>query len=158
MQHLNWYDLVMQDFQLYHLSDTNHDNEVFVPRSMPKWRAMEGENWRIKRICVSTSIDGSLAALLNSDSQPFGKRLFVHVPEDIGKLVIKDKIYTPSTKQIPDVEVTNEKWIKCPCKMKCIGELEVVNLDESVDCHYEQDGQKVPVDKFIWKWIWQKDV
>ena len=94
--------------KLYHLSDKNHDNETFIPRQLPKWRAMEGENWRAKRICVSTSIDGALTALLSSDSEPFGKHLFVHVPEDTALLESKNKIFTPSRDKLPDVEVTGE--------------------------------------------------
>ena len=143
---------------LYHISDKNHDNETFIPRQMPKWRAMEGENWRIKRICVSDSIDGALTALLSSDSQPFGKRLFVHVPENLDAIWNKNKIYVPSKKLIPDAETTHEMWIKCPCKMKCIGEIEIIDIDHNANLTYEDDGQNIPLDSFIWKWIWKKDV
>lgn len=143
---------------LYHLSEKNHDNETFIPRPLPEWRAMEGENWRIKRICVSTSIDGALTALLSSDSEAFGKHLFVHVPENIERLESKKKnIFTPTTKLIPDVEVTGERWLKCPVKMKCIGEIEVMTVDPDVKLTYDLDGLEFMLDKFIWKWVWKKD-
>ena len=157
MQHL-YYIKRMDIKHLYHLSDNNYDNETFVPRPMPRWRAMEGENWKTKRICVSTSIDGALAALLSSDSQPFGKHLFVHVPENIDELKSKNKIYAPSKKQVPDVEATGELWLKAPAKMKCIGEIEVVDIDASNELSYEDDGQTICLDAFVWKWIWTKDV
>lgn len=143
--------------ELYHLSDKNHDNETFIPRQLPKWRAMEGENWRAKRICVSTSIDGALTALLSSDSEPFGKHLFVHVPEDIALLESKNKIFTPSKDKLPDVEVTGERWLKCPAKMKCIGEIEVLDLDANASLVYEFKGHQMMMDRFIWKWIWKKE-
>ena len=152
------YDICMNDSNLYHLSDKNHDNETFVPRPMPKWRVMEGENWKAKRICVSTSIDGALTALLSSDSQPFGKHLFVHIPENLDVLKSKNKIYVPSTKQVPDAYVTHECWIKAPAKMKCIGELEVMDIDENVDLSYDKYGLVFKLDGFKWKWIWQKNV
>ena len=102
---------------------------------------MEGEDWRRKRICVSTSIDGALTALLSSDSEAFGKRMFVHVPENIAVLESKkNKIFTPTTKLLPDVDVTGEKWIKCPVKMKCIGEIEVMTVDPDVKLLYEMNG------------------
>ena len=141
---------------LYHLSEKNLDGETFMPRSMPKWRAMEGENWRIKRICVSNSIDGALTALLSSDSQPFGKHLFVHVPENLDELLAKKKIYKPTKNQVPDVEATHEQWIKAPAKMVCIGEIEVVDINAEIDLSYEDNGQQVPLDAFVWKWIWQR--
>lgn len=141
--------------QLYHLSETNHDNETFAPRSLPKWRAMEGENWRAKRICMSTSIDGALTALLSSDSEAFGKHLFVHVPDDMHMLESKKKIFTPTAKMLPDVDATGERWIKCPVKMRCIGEIEVITVDADADVSYEMNGYKFPLDKFIWKWIWK---
>ena len=141
---------------LYHLSDINHDNETFVPRPVPKWRAMEGENWRRKRICMSTSIDGALTSLLSSDSEPFGKRLFVHVPEDIDILVSNNKIFTPPVSMLPDVEATDERWIRCPVKMKCIGEIEVMSIDRNSDVSYTYKGLELKLDKFIWKWIWKE--
>lgn len=118
---------------------------------------MEGENWRIKRICVSESIDGALTSLLSSDSEAFGKHLFVHVPENLEILESKNKIFMPTTKLVPDVEVTGERWIKCPVKMKCIGEVEVMTIDPDVKLTYDLDGLEFMLDKFIWKWIWQKD-
>lgn len=102
---------------------------------------MEGENWKRKRICVSTSIDGALTALLSSDSEAFGKHMFVHVPENIKSLESKkNKIFTPTTKLLPDVDVTEEKWIKCPVKMKCIGEIEVMTVDPDVKLVYDMNG------------------
>lgn len=141
---------------VYHLSEKNHDDELFTPRPMEKWRVMEGENWKTRRICVSTSIDGALAALLSSDSQPFGKHLFVHVPDDVDALLAKNKIFTPSCKQVPDVDATNERWIKCPTTMTCIGEIEVIDIDENVELSYVVDGTKQMLDAFKWKWVWVK--
>lgn len=116
---------------------------------------MEGEDWRTKRVCVSTSVDGALTALLSYDSEPFGKHMFVHMPEGIDLLESKHKICTPSKDKLPDVEVTGERWLKCPVKMRCIGEIEVIDLaPEQVS--YDFRGQKMIVDRFVWKWVWMK--
>lgn len=119
---------------------------------------MEGENWRIKRICVAPTIDGALTSLCSSDSQPFGKHFYVHVPDiDIQKFILKEKIYTPTKKQIPDVEATGEMWLKVPVKMKCIGEIEIVSISPEEIFYEDDDNQKIPLDRFVWKWIWQND-
>lgn len=84
--------------------------------------------------------------------------MFVHVPENIESLESKkNKIFTPTTKLLPDVDVTGEKWIKCPVKMKCIGEIEVMTVDADVKLLYEMNGLEFQLDKFIWKWVWKKD-
>ena len=144
----------MNHKQFYHLSEECHDMETFVPKPMDKNRVMENENWRIKRICVSDSIDGAISALMTYDPMPFGKHLFVHVPSNINDLIARNKIQKPRIDQVPDAEATGEHWIKAPTTMKCIGELEILNLtDEQIE--FNHHGSKSFVDKFAWKWVWQ---
>lgn len=142
---MKWKQHFDKAFPLYHLSSTSLDGKLLSPRSMEKWRVMEGEDWRSKRVCLSDSIDGSLAALCTSMSAPFGEKFYVHVPENIDELFSRDNIYKPSTKQVPDAEETKEFWAKAPCKMKCIGRVEVISLDFS--------KKSSNVDFFTWKWI-----
>lgn len=150
---------------LYHLSDGSHDGETFVPRQIPKWRIMEGEDWRTKRICVSTTIDDALVALLSYDSQPFGKHLFVHVVDNIDVLKSKNKIYVPTSKQVPDVEATHEIWVKAPATLKLVGKIEVVDIDANNDVFYldpktknDANPLKIHLDRFIWKWVFRKEM
>lgn len=83
--------------------------------------------------------------------------MFVHVPEDMKMLESKNKVYVPSAKQVPDAKVTGERWVKCPVKMECIGELEVLSVDPYVQVTYEMKGHQFLLDKFVWKWVWRKD-
>ena len=135
---------------LYHLSYENHDGQTFTPRSMPKWRVMEGEDYKSLRVCLSTSIDGALAAIESCNSMPFGDCLFVHVPDDISSLA--GKIVIPSPEKVPDAEATGEVWAKAPVKMRCIGKIEVKDLLDESKC-YMHYGQKLQVDLFKWEWI-----
>lgn len=142
-------------FQLYHLSEKNYDSLTFSPRPMDRDRVMEGENWKAKRICVSKSIDGAVSALCDSMSLPCGIHLYVHIPVNLSDLFKRDKIYKPSTKQVPDVETTDEFWLKDDATWKCIGKIEVGNVRDDVDLSYEWDGQTTKMDRFEWKWIEQ---
>lgn len=138
----------------YHLSESSHDGEVFAPRPMEKWRVMEHENWWTKRICVSDSIDGAVSAIMTDDPTPFGKHLFVHVPENLDELIVKKKIKKPTLAQVPDAEATGEFWLKAPAKMKCVGEIEILNItDESIE--FDHHGSSGFVDRFIWRWLWR---
>lgn len=139
-------------FQLYHLSEDNHNGKVFYPRPMDKDRVMECENWRVPRICVANSIDGAVSALVDSMSCWYGIRLYVHVPDNLLDLFKMNKVHRPSTNQVPDAEVTGEHWLKAPAKMKMIGQIEVLDIDDSQNLTYLLDGEKIHLDRFRWKW------
>ena len=139
-------------FELYHLSEVNCDGVTFDPRPMDKERVMDGENWRIPRICVSTSIDGALSALLDCVTMPYGKRLWVHVPIDIDSLFNSRNVYKPTLKQVPDADVTGEHWLTAPVKMKTIGQVEVIDIDEDASLHYNWLGEDTEIDRFKWRW------
>lgn len=140
-------------FQLYHLSETNHNGETFYPRPMDRDRVMDGENWRKPRICVSNSIDGSISSLVDSISCPYGMKLWVHIPLDLMNLFKSNKVYRPSTRQVPDAEVTGEHWLKAPAKFKTIGQIEVLGADPNSDLRYMWMGEETKMDRFFWKWL-----
>lgn len=106
---------------------------------------MDGEDWRSKRVCLSSSIDGALAALCTSMTNPFGEKFYVHVPDNLEELFSHDNIYKPSLKQVPDSDETGEHWAKATCKMKCIGKIEVMSIKHDVDPKL--------VDFFTWRWV-----
>ena len=144
-----------EQFPLYHLSEKNYDGQTFSPRSMDKDRVMEGENWKTKRICVSKSIDGAISALCDSMSMPYGLQLYVHIPINLDDLFLRNKVYQPSTKQVPDAVVTDEFWLKDDTIWKCIGKIEVGHVRDDIDLTYELDGDILSMDRFEWKWISQ---
>ena len=92
---------------LYHISVENHDGKLFVPR-VP-YRAKEWEeDFKTKRICVSTSIVGCVRAV---DPCMWCPRVdwYVHVPYNIEELYKNGSVVVPSEKEVGDVKITREK-------------------------------------------------
>lgn len=141
-----------EPFQLYHLSEENLDGRCLEPRSLDKMRVMEGENWKVPRICVSTSIDGAVSSLVDSMSCPYGMHFWVHVPTNLMDLFKANKVYKPSLRQVPDAGVTGEHWLKAPTTFKMIGQIEVLDVDPKSALYYMWEGDKTKMDRFLWKW------
>ena len=141
-----------EPFQLYHLSKENLDGKRLEPRPMDKMRVMEGEDWKVPRICVSTSIDGAVSALLDSVSCPFGTKLWVHVPTNLEELFKENKVHRPSLRQVPDAEVTGEHWLKAPTTFKAIGKIEVIGIDSTSSLYYRWKDEDTRLERFTWKW------
>jgi len=139
-------------FKLFHLSEENLDGKTLEPRPLDKMRVMEGEDWKVPRICVSTSIDGAVSSLVDSMSCSSGIRLWVHVPLDLDSLFKANKVHRPSLKQVPDAEVTGEHWLKAPATFKTIGQIEIDGIDDSCDIHYKWKGREEKIDRFKWHW------
>ena len=139
-------------FKLFHLSKENLDGKTLEPRPMDKMRVMEGEDWKVPRICVSTSIDGAVSSLVDSISCPIGIKLWVHVPLDLDGLFKANKVHRPSLKQVPDAEVTGEHWLKAPAMFKTIGQIEIDGIDDSCDMRYQWKGREEKIDRFKWHW------
>lgn len=113
---------------LYHLSDKNNDGVWFKPR-IPESIAIdmsgfgdEYEDTHTKRVCFSTSISKAFFAI-SFDGSP--EELYVHIPENLDKIVERRKLCKPTEEQVFDVSTTNEHWIKCKVKMKCIGKIKI---------------------------------
>ena len=109
--------------RLIHLSEENHNGEWFKPR-VPYSIAWNGfgdednEDDTIRRVCFSSSITGAFYAIsFNGDRE----KLYVHVPENIDDIARRGKLCKPTEYQVFDVDYTDEYWIKCKVKMKCIG-------------------------------------
>lgn len=102
---------------LYHLSEINHNNEVFYPR-VP-YSIMDEEEYedqKTKRICFSTTLSGAFRAIQFRPDETMV--LYVHVPYNINV-----KYYYPTETQVYDCKFTNEVWVKRKTKMKCIGKI-----------------------------------
>lgn len=149
---MKWKQHYDTPFTLFHLSEDNHDGETFIPRPMNKECVIEGENWQAKRICVSKTIDGAVSALMDSVSMAYGIKLYVHEIANINELFKKDKVYKPTTKQVPDCETTDEYWLKDKAILKCIGAIEVGHITDH-PLYYMWNGVETRMDRFMWKWI-----
>ncbi len=139
-------------FKLFHLSEENLDGKTLEPRQLDKMRVMEGEDWKVPRICVSTSIDGAVSSLVDSMSCPRGLKFLVHVPLDLDSLFKANKVHRPSLKQVPDAEVTGEHWLKAPATFKTIGQIEIDGIDDSCDIWYQWKWREEKIDRFKWHW------
>ena len=93
---------------LFHLSPT--PNLTILNPRVPETAIGDYEDTKQKRVCFSTSIKRCLTALTDCNGQ-----YYVYVP------VNQHKAYSPTPTEVFDVAETNEKWITCPVKVKCIG-------------------------------------
>lgn len=150
---MKWKQHYSSPFPLYHLSETCYDGQTFVPRSLDPERAMEGENWRAKRICVSRSIDGAVSSLVDSMSMSCGLVLYVHTIDNLEELFKKDKVYKPSLKQVPDCDATEEYWLKGKAKLRCIGQIQVGYVRKDGSVKYLWYGIPTTMHRFDWRWI-----
>lgn len=96
----------------YFASVRNFDGEILYPK-IPKYR-MNNEDEKVKRICVSQSIDGCLVATHYN----MGDIVFIHTCKS-------NNIISPNTKQVIDTPFTGEKWITKPVKMKVFIKLRI---------------------------------
>lgn len=100
----------IQERRLYHVSKRNRGPEItFIPR-IPL-EAMSGEDEKIKRVCLSKTIEGALIALGNQ----FPYDDFICYVYELSN---NPKIYKPSKTEVPDVEETGELWALEPAKLK----------------------------------------
>ena len=151
-----WKQHFPEKFKLYHLSESNLDGVELEPRPISKDRAMESEDTRSKRICVSTSIDGPMQGIGYSDYDSIGKDLYVHEPANLDWLFEHDKVYQPNENQVPDAKVTGEFWLKAKSKMKLVGKIAITDLiDGSGDdsLMFFIKDYKTWCDKIKWKWL-----
>ena len=103
----------------FHISEKNRNNEMFRPR-IPS-NTMDGEDEKTKRICVSTCISGCIRAIIDDHCYRFDDGIYyVHVPWNY-----KGKVIKPTKVQVPDVNVTKEKWLTSKVRMRCIGKIMV---------------------------------
>lgn len=112
--------------KLFHLSEVNHNNKVFKPR-VPYSVLSNGwgsitEDVKTKRVCFSKTITGAYYAI---NFEGGYNTLYVHVPENLNEIIARNKIYKPTEKEVQDADYTDEIWVKCPVKMKCIGKIQI---------------------------------
>lgn len=109
---------VKHNINLYHLSCSNHNGEVFHPR-VPDCCVNGQEDTVTRRVCFSSTISGAYRAITFEDT--YGEECYVHVPENIEPILRRGGVYKPSEELVFDSYFTGEYWIKRPVKMRCIG-------------------------------------
>lgn len=129
---------------LYHLSSNNMNGKTIFPRVPENFFTKNGyEDSKTKRVCFSTSIDGCLRGMSQNLTN---KKFYVHIPDPSYKF----NIYTPTTDEVPDSEITGEVWITKPVKLKCISLIEVIG-DTGEDGIKFTYGDK-EAELYDWNW------
>ena len=127
----------------------NKDIKELVPRIPNNFFTKNGyENDSIPRVCFSTDIGKCLMALSMNCTD---KKFYVYSP--IGNY----KIISPTKRQVPDVEITNEKWICEKVKLICIGEILCTGDkgEDGIPYKYGQNNEYYG-ELYEWNWKWIK--
>lgn len=135
--------------KLYFVSGSNRNNTTLVPRIPDNYMTKNGyEDSTTPRVCFSESIDGCLMGLSKNLD---GEELYVHIP--IGEY----KVINPTTKQVPDVDLTKERWICEPVKIQCIGKILVKDNGKPGMKYKYGNGKEAELFSWDWKWIEKYD-
>lgn len=120
---------------LYHVSPNGSLKEL-----TPKYSAkpIKGEDNSIKRISAAPTIDGCFRGVgynLNPGDKPIKYYIY--------KLILTDstKIIKPTSKIVPDRDLSDEYWVLNPVKVKSLGYI-TISLDSKTN-KYQFDDSKV---------------
>lgn len=137
-----------KQIQLYFIS-TKENIKSLSPRIPDNFFTRKGyEDNKTPRVCFSTDIGKCLMGL---SSRCEGQKYYVYKP--IGEY----EVITPTKKQVPDVEITDEKWICEKVEVECIGEILCI-------CDKGEDGipytygpnDEYKAELYEWNWKWTK--
>ena len=103
--------------KLYFVSKVSMDDELLKPRIPDNYLTRNGyEDNKTPRVCFSETIEGCLSGLSQNID---GWELYVQVPDG------EYEVIKPTVKQVPDVNITKERWICSNVDIKCIGKIKV---------------------------------
>ena len=130
--------------KLYFISE-KQDLKKLEPRIPNNFFTKNGyEDSKTPRVCFSTDIDKCLSALsMNCTNHEY----YVYSPA-------KDyKVITPTQKQVPDVKITDEKWITEPVELICIGKILCTGDDGKDGMPFKYGNNTAELYGWKWKWI-----
>ena len=129
---------------LYFISENNMDNKTLNPRIPNNYFTKNGfEDNKTKRVCFCSSVGNCLKALSMNCK---GKEFFVHIPTGDFNVVL------PTKNQVPDSEITGEKWILNPVKIKCVGKIKVLDDDKQPGETFNYGNNSAEL--YGWKWTY----
>ena len=139
-------DEAATNYKLYRLATKNMDGQILNPSIPDNFLTKNGfEDDTNPRVCFATDIDSCLRALSMNLT---GKEYFVHVPDG------NFDSYKPSKYEVPDVNVINERWIRNPVKVKCIGKIKVSGDKGEDGIPYTYGNGKYKAELYDWNWKW----
>lgn len=131
--------------ELYHLSKTNMNDDRIAPRIPSNYFTKNGyEDGITPRVCFYSSIDGCLRGLSQKCNS---MECYVHIPDG------NYKTYKPSTREVPDCEITGELWITKPVDLKCIGKIKVIKDKGEDGIPFSYGSHTAELYDWEWKWI-----
>ena len=133
--------------QLYFIS-TKENIKSLSPRIPDNFFTRKGyEDNKIPRVCFSTDIGKCLMGLSIKCAD---QKYYVYQP--VGEY----EVITPTKKQVPDVEITDEKWICEKVEIECIGEI-LCTGDKGEDgipyTYGPKNEYKAELYEWNWKWV-----
>lgn len=139
------------NIQLYHCSDKNHNNEIFYPKRFDTASSRAGIESPEARICFSDYIQGCIRSICRGI---YNFELYVHQPYNPEKI----ELYRPTKKEVYDVDITHEIWIRQPVKMKCIGKILIYDIDnndyEDLEVSFSKSKRKEILRFYTYKYKW----
>ena len=130
--------------KLYFISE-KQDLKKLEPRIPNNFFTKNGyEDSKTPRVCFSTDIGKCLSALsMNCTNHEY----YVYSPA-------KDyKVITPTQKQVPDVKITDEKWITEPVELIYIGKILCIGDDGKDGMPFKYGNNTAELYGWKWKWI-----
>ncbi len=134
---------------IYHVSTVNHNGEIFEPRYYDNDNVKKDMERRVKRVCFADSINGAIYSIFPNGTYDID--LYIHVPGN------KVKVYSTTSDDIYDSDITHELWVKEPVEMKCIGKIHISgtsNKYKTLDVDKEKSGYgKRKYYEPRWSWV-----
>lgn len=125
--------------KLYHLSERE------VGHMVPRIPKSDHEDQKTPRICFAKSIQGCLIGI--NENKDITDKVF-HVYS-----LVTDNYYEPTIKEVADVKVTDEVWIKFECSPKYEYDIKVTEKNGTSKTEINGDTFDVP----IWKYKVMKE-
>lgn len=127
---------------------------VIQPRVPDNYLTKNGyEDNKTPRVCFSTSVSKALRGLSMNLT---GCRLHVYVPDGPitqNKSPYGYKCVIPTKDQVPDIELTDERWILTPVVLCRIGIIEVKGPSDKPGLMYTYGDDKT-AELYDWDWKW----
>ena len=134
--------------KVYHISASNMNNEILHPRIPDNYFTKNGyEDNMTPRVCFSESIPGCIMAI---NTKQNNAEFYVHVPYGSYDVI------TPTKKQVPDVEITKERWICSDVKIKCIGKIRTWDKGEP-GIKFKYGNKTAELYEWDYEWIEKYD-
>ena len=138
--------------------DSDWNESVISPRIPDNYMTQNGyEDSKTPRVCFSTSISKALRALSQKCT---GMELYVYTPDKpCGKVSspFQYKYVVPTKAQVPDVDITEERWIFGPVGLHKVGKIRVIGDAGGPGLSYTY-GKGQTAELYDWEWEWiEKD-